>query len=273
MKKTLQIVLAVAMAVGMARVAEASAITFVGTNGVGLTSAVRITDVGGGVLTIELGNFGSAAVIPVDVLTGVMLDGNNAVLSSLGAVSAFTSATSTIVGNPTGGCSPNPPGNACPSGSSLNVGGEFASAPNPLGVYDYGISSSGLGIFGDGNFNGVNLSDPNAVNGLNFGMVSVINGISGSAQPGVLGEPLIRGVVTFRVQGQVGFNPATGITGVRFQYGTALSDNNFTGTPLGPGVPTPFDVTPTATPEPASLVMLGSGLLGMASFARRKLKR
>jgi hypothetical protein len=267
MKKTLQFVLAVAMVGIFAASASAASITFVGSSGT-LAAATRITDLGGGLLRIELGNFGSAAVIPVDVLTGVFFDGNNAVLSSLGNVSAITSATTTIT-------NPNSCGAgaaACPSGANLNVGGEFASAANPLGVYDFGISSSGLGIFGNANFLGPDLSDPVAVNGLNFGMVSIPNGISGGANPAVLAAPLLRGVVTFTLQGQVGFNPATGITGVRFQYGTALTDANFIGTPLPPGVPTPFDVGPTAVPEPASMMLLGSGLLAGARYARRRKK-
>ena len=265
MKKALQIVLAVVLIGAFARSASAASITFVGSSGT-LAAATRITDLGGGLLRIELGNFGSAAVIPVDVLTGVFFDGNNAVLSSLGNVSAITSATTTIT-------NPNACGSgssACPSGANLNVGGEFASAANPLGVYDFGISSSGLGIFGQGNFIGPDLSNPTAVNGLNFGMVSIPNGISGGANPQVLSQPLLRGVVTFNVQGQVGFNPATGITGVRFQYGTALTDANFIGTPLPPGVPTPFDVGPTAVPEPASMVLLRSGLLAGTPYVRRR---
>jgi hypothetical protein len=268
MKRTLQLVFAVAMTTMFAQAASAASITFVGSSG-GLVAATRITDIGGGVLRIELGNFGSAAVIPVDVLTGVMFDGNNAVLSSLGNISAFTSSTTTIT-------NPNSCGAgaaACPNGANLNVGGEFASAANPLGVYDFGISSSGLGIFGQGNFIGPDLSNPTAVNGLNFGMVSIPNGISGGANPQVLSQPLLRGVVTFNVQGQVGFNPATGITGVRFQYGTALTDANFIGTPLPPGVPTPFDVGPTAVPEPASLMLMGSGLLFGARSMRKRFSK
>jgi hypothetical protein len=51
------------------------------------------------------------------------------------------------------------------------------------------------------------------------------------------------------------------ISNVRFQYGTALTDISFPGTPGGPGVP-----------EPATMALIGIGLVGLR-LARLRLAR
>jgi hypothetical protein len=264
MRNVFRCVLALMLVVGVARSAAASSIVFVDSHG----SAVRITDIGGGFVTVELANFGPGAVVPVDVLTAVLFNGVNLNPTE---VSAWTGASATLVGDITTGCNPLPPGGVCPSGSSLNVGGEYGGEVINVGVYDYGISSTGAGgVFGQPNFNGPNITDPVALDGGQFGIVSAINGLALNAQPGVLGEPLIKGVVTFTLSGMGMFNPATAITGVAFNYGTNL--NLVVGTPnVGPD---PFSDDPgVPAPEPATLIMLGSGLAFIARSARKKFRK
>lgn len=111
------------------------------------------------------------------------------------------------------------------------VGGEWAYVGGLSGApenTDYGISSSGLGLFGDPNFPGPNLDDPFAVDGLNYGITSAGDNMA-TGQSAVTGtRPLIQSSVVFTLMGlPSGFDPAVSINNVQFQYGTSLADAHF----------------------------------------------
>jgi hypothetical protein len=170
-----------------------------------------------------------------------------------------SSATVINQGQPTGG----------------NLGGEwgyntFTQADTPLRP-DHttrGISSSGLsGLFGAPNFNGPNLSGPDALDGVQYGLVS---SLGESTQNGAMGTPLVKYHTTFLLDG---WNPANvgdwKIGNVWFQYGTASNDTNYksnvtyvSGNQGGGGE--------TAVPEPASCALLALAMGGVVAGIRRR---
>jgi hypothetical protein len=138
-----------------------------------------------------------------------------------------------------------------------NVGGEWAftydsSIPSIFGKSPYGIGSAGFGIFGAANFGGPNLEDPLAVNGLNYGILSAgDNTATGNAEV-TGGVPLIKNQVIFTLSGiPFSFDPQTSINNVDFVYGTDIPE----------------------VPEPATILLFSSGLLGAAGLARLRLKK
>lgn len=153
------------------------------------------------------------------------------------------------------------------SASTTNVGGEFifgtdttpSTFPNSA---MYGIASSGYINGSAGNFGGPNLDDPNAPDGINFGIVpSGFN--AGDGNGGLDNDPLIRNAVQFVLTGVSGLaNSAIG--NVSFQYGTSFNEANVPGDPLRP---------PESIPEPATLFMFVAGLLGLGLIRQRKYTR
>lgn len=224
------------MTLGFASAAKADTLV-VGSSG--SLSASANFSLSGNTLTVTLTNTSGADVlVPTQVLTAVFFSSNGTLIP----VSALLGPGSTVLfaSQPAGG----------------NVGGEWAygaglSGPNGA---TQGISSSGFGLFGSSNFNGPDLAPPDAVDGGNYGITSAgDNPATGNAE--VTGNvPLIQNQVVFTMTVADGFT-LDSITNVSFQYGTSLDDTNI------PGVP-----------EPASMVLLGSGLVGLAATLRKRFR-
>jgi hypothetical protein len=140
--------------------------------------------------------------------------------------------------------------------SGSNVGGEWALAGS-AGTFQ--IASSGANGAGDANFNGTNLSGPDAVDGLQYGIVPAGDTLS-TGNPDILSTPLTHDDVNFVLTCT---NCANAVFGnVSFQYGTDSGEiPAFGGTESG---------GQNLVPEPTSLLLFGSGLAMTAYRARRK---
>jgi len=227
--------------------AQAATVTFSGSSGLLAAQATFATS--GATLIVTLKNTSAADVlVPTDVLGAVFF--NVAGNPTLTRTSAVVPAGSSVFLRTT------------PLAVTV-VGGEW-SYLNSLAQYsaNSGIGSGGFGIFGPGNvFPGGNLSGPASPDGLQYGITSQgDNGATGNVA--VTSTELIKNQVVFTLGGlPAGFDPATGITNVTFQYGTVITDANFTG----------------VVPLPAAGWMLVAGLgilyrvgrLGASSAANR----
>ena len=237
-------------------VAKAAPIVFVGSSGALAASASF--EQTGTTLTVTLTNTAAGDVTdPAGVLTALFFDIAGA--GPLTPVSALLNVGSTVVYDAQG----QPPGG--------NVGGEWAygaGLAGAPGLATEGISSSGFGVFGTSNFIGPELAGPpnNALDGPQYGVLSAGDDILTGAGGSILnGGGLIKNSVIFKLAGlPAGFILDAGdFSHVSFQYGTGLDEPNVPGT-------NPTGDNPTESPEPASLILLGSGLTGVAMKLRRR---
>ncbi len=274
-------------------------------------AAAAMFQVTGNVLEVYLANISQRPEDnPNYLLTGVFFDvgdgtDDDANLVSFTKVSATLASGATIL-NP-GECDAvaGPPkgDNAAECGSTTDVGAEWAykqlgspyinhfpGLPGPT----YGISSSGLGYFAPTdvfpNTTG-ELDNPADPNGTNFGITPVV-GLSGKATTNLTGEPIIKsgatwGGVVFKFT-FTGTLDVSKINNVLFQYGTNTAEPftwpncvvpDTSGAINGPaGLPHDEcseivceDCGGNEVPEPASLILVGSGFIGLAGFLRRRL--
>ncbi len=191
----------------------------------GNAAAEATFDTSGTDLLVTLTNTSTADVlVPVDVLTGVFFDIAGSPLALM-RTSATLNAGSIVLF-----------GTTDPGGV---VGGEWAYKGGLSGPHSaaYGISSSGLGLFGSGDlFPGSDLQSPTSPDGLQYGITSAgDNGATGNSP--VIGDgALIKNSVVFVLSGlPQGFDPMASIGNVSFQYGTDLEEPNYVGFPA-PGV-------------------------------------
>ncbi len=195
--------------------------------------------------------YGSSADFSLNgqTLTVTLTSGRNA--DSFGSVltAVFFDANTTLTPVSATG-SPTLVGTATPlTAYTGNVGGEWeymgGGGTLAFGA-SQGISSTGLGIFGNPNFNGPNLLGPAAVDGGQFGIVASENG----ANLGLSQSLEVENQVQFQLTVGNGFDLST-IGNVTLFYGTSLNE--------------------TSVPDGGTtLAMLGSALVGL-NFLRRKL--
>jgi hypothetical protein len=231
--------------VTLAPSARADQVTIVGSSGNLAASAAF--NFSGNVLTITLTNTATVvSSVPSMLLSGVLftLTGNPTLTPVSATASSIVQANMCNAGTCTG--------------TNVNVGGEFSYARNGA-VQEIAangwISSNGNA----GNFNGPDLDNPAALNGMNFGIVTA-NFNPGDGNPAMDSEPFVRNAVTFVLNGVSGLSSAN-LSNVSFQYGTSRSDPNFPGSCRDCG-------GNGEIPEPASIVLLGS----IAALTLRKLR-
>lgn len=175
------------------------------------TSTATFDFVGGDLRVTLANDSGEAASVPQQVLTGIFFSGAD----GLTPVSATLPSGSLVWLN-----------GSSSSGSGLNVGGEWAYADGLAGMLPgggtAGISSTGINLFGNPNFNGSDLFNPLAVGGLDYGLVSAA--YAGGGNTGVTKQPVVSDSTVFLLSG---FNGSLGDIGnVYFQYGTALNETS-----------------------------------------------
>ncbi|MFM9959578.1 MAG: XDD4 family exosortase-dependent surface protein [Phycisphaerales bacterium] len=229
---------------GLAGSANA-AIMFSGGSG-SLAASASFEVNGSGQLVVTLTNTSSADVmVPANILTALFFNFSGGALT-LTRDSAVLDTGSTVIYDPDGQ----------PAGGV--VGGEWAYNSGSLNIgtpgnRGYGISSTGIDLFGPGNrFPGPDLHPPTSPNGLEYGITSAGDNVA-TGNGGVTGSGgLIKNAVVFTL-GNAGTNfDLNRISDVYFFYGTALGEGGFQG-----------DI-----PTPGAVSLLG--IAGLTALRRRR---
>lgn len=241
--------------------ADASIVTTTdsGSSGSLSASVVFAYDNVANTLTITLTNTSAADVTdPSQVLTAVFftIDPSATILTP---VSAKVASGSTVLFPPLG----------VAGAAGPNMGGEWAyasglqstktKAPHNAAL---GVSSSGLNLFGAGNFNGPNLQGPDSVDGVQYGITSAGDNPATGNQKVTGTQALIKNSVVFVLSVSGELNDVNSVT---FQYGTDLTETEIYVVGLAEGAI-------VSTPEPATFIiwsLLGAGSwLGMRVYRR-----
>lgn len=196
---------------------------------------------GSGQLVVTLTNTSTAdTLVPADILTAVFFDISGPAVS-LSRDSAVLNVGSIVEydAQPAGGV----------------VGGEWAyigGLSNAPGNAKYGISSTGINIFGPGDlFPGPDLAPPTSPDGPQYGIVTAGDDVN-TGNGGITGSGgLIKNSVVFTLGGAGAGFDLSRIGNVLFFYGTAIGE-----------------VPPVLSPTPGTAALIG--LAGITGFRRRR---